>query len=290
MRVGNNILMPRGGKSSRGAGEDPPATPDSAQDQSVSPVLVEGVQIWLLFSADKTRDAVYIIGQQDIDRYVAIPGRVLPAAQAALKFFDGTHSLQWISDCLVREERKRVDLIPLYKLLAETGLITSPHGYTVKARDVEAMTLPVADLKISGIAEASAGVVRIAAPLFALLSCSLTIIGGSLYLLNLHTAGYANALHGPRSGAGHSILFLSLLFLSITLHECSHGIAASYFGLYPRRLRVYPDARSAGGGQSFLFVWPDPRGAVHVGFGVADDTRATVHLQAAVLQFHVRGL
>jgi Zn-dependent protease len=123
---------------------------------------------------------------------------------------------------------RKVDIALLYERLSRGGLILKPRPKYVARGDIESMSLTLLKIDIRPCFRMIAGLARSVAPLLAgfLLQCF-----DSAYARDALRFMYRNG--GVRTDIG---LYYSLLFCSFFCHEIAHGVAATYFGLVPRRL------------------------------------------------------
>lgn len=189
----------------------------------VRPQLVEGIGSWPLFPD------VYVIGSSVLDRYISVPAGKVSLVWEAVSFFDGSRSLDEISEIL-RARGCRVDVSGLYTRLAEAGLLI---GSTPR-REVARLGVEMFDIPIDRLLAPCLGIIgKLFLPLVWLTGLVMAV---AIVVLA------SGAVITPDGGTVSSVAGYAMvgggIFLSMFLHESAHAIAALRHGLVPNRLRI----------------------------------------------------
>ena len=201
-------------------------------------MAVPDLDIWTLYHRGASGAPVYILGSPAVDRFILIPGAAIKAVKPAVVLFDGMHSLDTIKRIMERQHKCAIDINHLYARLSVNGLIASPKPAYVEAGDIDSMSLKLVDVDIRPVFRIIEGFAVTAAPALAMLSFLLIVVGSILELMD-HSSSSQGALHMAihhQSLHRDIALYYILLFSSFIFHEFSHGLAATYFGLIPRKL------------------------------------------------------
>lgn len=212
-----------------------PSSPDAL------PRLVPGLSFWPLFPDDLAadgrlvREGVSILGSQELDRYVTIPNRKLPAIGKILGAVERSGSRQEIEDRL-RREGLEVDLVAFCDRLRTAGLVLDPDGRPVAAdSDLERNFVRLGSVSL-----------RRAAPLFLwagrncgwILALLVVSAGAVFWRGHISVARLAGTpFAGGLSLTGFLMRFL-VLAASFFLHELAHGVVAARFGKPPQKFEA----------------------------------------------------
>ena len=205
--------------------------------KSPLPTLLDGVDVWPLFPASGSREAIFLIGHKELDRYVTAPESKLPVVRQILTMLDGSHSLEEIDSYFLGEQRKVVRSEQLYRQLTEAGLMegsTAPEGDITKS-SLRLLSIPIAPLlkrstaippailsvaAVIGLAVILFGVWLTVGAWFTLLSPVRATWSGSTEFLTLEVFGK----------------YAAVCAASVLLHELAHALAGARFGLIANSL------------------------------------------------------
>ncbi|MEW6737332.1 MAG: M50 family metallopeptidase, partial [Acidobacteriota bacterium] len=192
----------------------------------------------MFYKGKNGQEDTYIIGSKDVDRYVVIPFSKLSIVKGLLSFFDGKHSINWIQDHYYTVERKSVDVMMLYKKLAEAGLIINAPLNMIKKGNIEKMSLKLLQLPAQQFFAALKFLATCRARAILILSLSVILIGTVLAVGNygLLLVPFSRAFNQTNSVT--PITYFILIFISFALHEIAHGLMAVRYGLTPARFEV----------------------------------------------------
>ena len=205
------------------------------------PKLVPGISSWPFFPEKLAADGsvvsegVSIVGSRELDRYVTVPNRKLPAIEKLLRAVAQGGSREE-AEARLRREGLQADVEEFCARLRTAGLVLGDDGTPVP---------PDSDLERNFVRVGSASL-RWAAPLFEWAGRHLVWILAALIALaavfllrggHVDLALLAEARHRELSLAG---LFKGALVLGVSffLHELSHGVVAGRFGMPPRKFEL----------------------------------------------------
>lgn len=109
------------------------------------PRLVEGTSAWVLFPPAGDKEAIYVVGSRERDRYLTVPESTLAAMNKVLACFDGTRSVSQIQQQACDLLRVRVDVPGLCEKLDEAGLLASAGD---RPGDVTRMSASLVDARL----------------------------------------------------------------------------------------------------------------------------------------------
>jgi putative peptide zinc metalloprotease protein len=204
----------------------------------ICPVAVPDLGIWTLYRRGPSGAPVYILGSPAVDRFILVPTPAITVVTAAVELFDGKHSIHRIKEIIQGRYACIVDIMRLYERLSINGLISSPKPAYVESGDIESMSLKLLTIDIRPLFQSIAGAAKTLAPFLALCSIVLILFGCYLELLGQPAPGHGalRVVLQHQKLTRDIPLYYFLLFCSFFFHEFSHGVAATYFGLIPRRL------------------------------------------------------
>jgi putative peptide zinc metalloprotease protein len=208
-------------------------------DRSIQPRLRDDVQRWLLFEHSRNGEAIYIYGSREMDRYVTVPGSKLNIVAAALSFFDGRHSIVWIEEHLRNTESRSIDVSRLYQQFSQNGLIADPPPPQLRKGDISRMSIPLFSIDVRKLFAALSRVDRLLFP-WAMLVSFVAALTGLIISVTQHrllalslTTRLIDLISGPNLAG-----WLTLLLVSVVLHEMAHGVVACHYGVVPRRFEA----------------------------------------------------
>lgn len=199
----------------------------------IRPQLVEDLDVWCLFPANKKRGSVYIIGNKELNRYITVPGHLVASVRAAFALFDGNHSLSSIETCLREQRHIQIDARKLCTLAADSGLLRTSERQA-RAGDIERISLPILDVPINRLSQQGHKAVRALVSLvFPITVAVLLWCAAESWIFPLMNHGYMLPGKAP---IGWLVTLISVA--SIAAHETSHALAAVYLGIKVRHLRI----------------------------------------------------
>jgi Zn-dependent protease len=205
--------------------------------QEICPKAVPDLGVWTLYKRGSSGTPVYILGSPQVDRFIVIPATAITIINAALLLFDGNHSIENITCIIQQRHARNVDIARLYERLSVNGLIARPRPKHVERGDIESMSLTLLNIDIQPCFRMIACRAKSLVPVLAILSAVLILAGLFVQCFDATYARDALRLMSRSGGIKTDILlYYSFLFCSFFFHELAHGLAATYFGLLPRRL------------------------------------------------------
>jgi Zn-dependent protease len=205
--------------------------------EEICPEAVPDLGVWTLYQRGPSGNPVYILGSPQVDRFILIPAAAITVINAVIPLFDGNHSIEAIARIIQQCYARKVDIARLYERLSVGGLILKPAPKFVERGDIESMSLTLMKLDIRPCFRMIAGHAKTLAPLLAVLSIVLIVAGLFVQCFDATYARDALRLASRRGGVRADIaLYYGFLFCSFFFHEIAHGLAATYFGLIPRKL------------------------------------------------------
>jgi Zn-dependent protease len=205
--------------------------------QSICPEAVPDLGIWTLYKRGYSGDPVYILGSPEVDRFILIPAGAITVIKAVISLLDGNHSIEQAESIIRQHYARKVDIGRLYKRLSVSGLILKPRPKYVERGDIESMSLTLMKMDIRPYFQRVTGLAKRLAPALAVLSIVLIVAGLLVQFFDTTVARDALRLTSRSGGVRKDIvLYYSFLFCSFFFHEMAHGLAATYFGLVPRRM------------------------------------------------------
>jgi Zn-dependent protease len=205
--------------------------------EEICPEAVPDLGIWTLYKRGSSGAPVYILGSPEVDRFVLIPTAAITVIQAVIPLMDGNHSIESIAHIIQQRYARKIDIARLYDRLSINGLILRPAPKSIERGDIESMSLTLLKLDIRSVFRRIRKVARALAPFLAVLSILLILAGVFVQCFDSTYAREAVKLTS-RNGKIRAdiVLYYTFLFCSFFFHELSHGLAATYFGLIPRKL------------------------------------------------------
>lgn len=199
----------------------------------VRPALIDDIGTWPLFPATSSSEAVHIVGNKKLNRFLTVGDALLPVVQQALRMFDGSCTLAQIEGQLRDDYGLRVDLTKLYRQLAASGLL---RGSETQAQmsDVDRMTLCLVDIPVERLSPAFYRVLKTVSTIVFPATVAFLLI--FLLALGFGWLGHATPVRGGSGQMG--LLWLAVLFVSVGVHELSHAMAAAHFGITILRFRI----------------------------------------------------
>jgi putative peptide zinc metalloprotease protein len=204
---------------------------------NICPESVPDLSVWTLYKRGASGTPVYILGSPQVDRFILIPGPSIPVVKAAIALFDGTRSIDEIASIIRQQHARKLDVALLYDRLSINGLIARPTPKYVERGDIEAMSLTLMTIDIRPFFRLISRLPKSITPALGVTSLLLIVVG---LCVQWFDGSYArSALHLTSRSAGLRMdvtLYYSFLFCSFFFHELAHGLAATYYGMVPRRL------------------------------------------------------
>ena len=198
------------------------------------------IRAWTFFPAKANQDSAYVIGSEECDRYIIVPGRRLSVVQAAIARMDGTRSADAVSMQILQGRGVRMDVADLCRKLDAAGLLTSSKP-AAKQGDIDKLSIRLGNVDISMVFRCFSKVTSVIPGWIVIGLCGLSVIG-ALALLAAMTIGLAVA-RSPMQGDLTAIHFAwslaGVLLGTVVIHESAHLIAASYAGLNRGRVNFY---------------------------------------------------
>lgn len=187
---------------------------------------------WRLF---QSRD-LYIVGSIAVDQYLIVPKEKLEITMDAIKLLDGTSSLEAIQRSFRAKWGKNVDFVSIFLKLREAGLVKTAQLGSRPASEILRNSIRLLNLHLSGITQLLASTSWAFAPLFLIPTTVLLAI--MLATFNFTALATLSGLAMNSKSIGQYVGIWVGLLLTAVIHELSHGVAASRFGLKPRSLTI----------------------------------------------------
>jgi putative peptide zinc metalloprotease protein len=214
------------------------ASNGAAASRSDRPRLREDVDAWTLFEGGAGREATFIVGSREQNRFLTVPQGKLALIRAVLARLDGTRTVSEIEQDVAAGAGKRVDVAQLCRRLAENGLLADAAASRVRKRHLERFSLKLFDLSVERL---FTSVERLGLGWVAWLawaSVPVAALGGVVAFRD----GLLGALLDGHVRSGTLAPGLSgsiaLVFLSFAGHELAHGVVALRYGVRPRQFEA----------------------------------------------------
>lgn len=203
------------------------------------PKVRPGIRAWTFFPATAKQDAAYVIGSEDCDRYIFVPGRRLDVVQMALKQLDGTRSADSVAAEILEERKVSMNVGDLCRKLDNAGLLTSSH-LPRKQGDIDKLSIRLGNFNLSVLLRWGSRVARFVPGKFLAVLCGLLIIS-ALAILAARFLGVVvrSPLHAPLTEIHFAWQLIAIVFVGLFIHESAHLLAASYAGLKEARGNFY---------------------------------------------------
>lgn len=202
---------------------------------SIKPKVINDIACYELFN--KKYDKIYSIGSKKLDRYFEVNESIKDAVFKAVKYFDGTHSIEEIDTLLRNKENLSFNIDHFYSLLKTTGLLENENENTVEKSEYEKSSLKLLEVDISkkqNIFEKLSVLIPI------IFISTLVLIPFSITSIISNIWCFVD-INNFKINGSYIIGFISVLiifFISILLHELSHGIIARKYGLIPKNFTI----------------------------------------------------
>jgi Zn-dependent protease len=201
--------------------------------QNAFPQVRPDIRAWTFFPATAKRDAAYVIGREDCERFIFVPGKRLDLVQTALSRLDGTRSPEAVATEILKQKRVRMDVSDLCGKLDTAGLLTSSNTHPVSKGDIDKLSIQLGNADLSWLLRWCTRLGRFLPAGVVVALFGLTIVS-ALAVLVARAAAWMTG-HSPV----HQDLveihlawnLIGILLGTIIIHEAAHLVAASYFGL-----------------------------------------------------------
>lgn len=212
----------------------------NSASRAICPKIADDLQTWEFFPASSNREAVFLVGSLQLDRYITVPQAKLSIITKMLSFFDGTHTIEDIEEHFVQSERKRVDVTGFYKTISETGLITSPTPNKIRNGDIEAFSIKLLGINVQPLFALLGRVTRIFFPVGFAATIVVVAIGFWALLSRPEMVlAYLRARYEATFfSTVDTVQYLVLMCLSFMLHEGAHGFVAAHYKLFAKRFEI----------------------------------------------------
>jgi putative peptide zinc metalloprotease protein len=214
------------------------ASSERAAAISSRPRLRADVEVWPLFEGGAGREATFIVGSREVNRFLTVPQGKLALVRQVLARLDGTRTVSEIEQGLAAAEGKRVDVAQLCRFLEENGLLAGAPASSIRKRHVERFSLKLFRLPVEGLFAALERLGLGWLTWLAWASVPIVALGGAVAFRD----GLMSALFDRhvRSGMLPSGLGLSvaLVLFSFACHELAHGVVALRYGVRPRQFEA----------------------------------------------------
>ena len=200
---------------------------------SSCPKVLPDVQFWTLFRGKVAGEDQAILGSRTVNRYLTVPNGSREIVQETLLLLDGKHSVSEIQDLLRLRFRREVPVAELCGKLGRQGLLQDSVVEEEQGFGFERLSLRLFTVQLDRYAWMDMRRIAWIVPWIAALALMLMVAAAGLSVAHhgFHMAEWSHAFVGRATiGRGH-VYALGLIAVSILLHELSHGLAASYFGL-----------------------------------------------------------
>lgn len=190
------------------------------QSASLPPRLLDDVSVWLFYPRAAGRDEIYIVGSITADRYLTVPGSMLPAVRAFIDQLDGRRSLDEARERM-RERGIEMDVEALHRKFVRAGLVLTRSNRPMG--DIQAASTELVRLPVDRLLRALSGFSRFGWPV--------TFLAAALIVTALTLAVFDPAfrrLTAKPAGLAEAVLIGTA---SVVFHELSHCYAASCRGI-----------------------------------------------------------
>lgn len=196
------------------------------------PVIVDDIKSSFLY--ENKEGSFYCIGSLSRDKYLKVPEDVLEYIMIFIKYLDGNNTLEQIKIKLMTEEKIDLDVDILFEELEKADLIVNNRNENeVEKGEFDKFFLKLINIPIGkyckNLDKLNRSYVKRA------FYVSEAIIIFSILIMVFNWSNFTtleNYFIHKSVGISVLISFPVLLF-SIVLHECAHGVVASYYGLKP---------------------------------------------------------
>jgi putative peptide zinc metalloprotease protein len=190
---------------------------------SAFPAALPGLSQHVLFRRGPGADT-WILGDVERDRYITVPGSVLPVLSRAATLLDGSRSPAAVREHIRGELGRDLDVDAFVQRLRAAGLLRDAPDSARTPGRLPALTL--ATIPLTGRGAGRGGRMGLALLLAG-------ICAAAALLLFLAQTGIAGEVQ-RRPG----LLLPAAVLASMLLHEAGHAVAAAWSGLRPRTLTV----------------------------------------------------
>ncbi|HZG41319.1 MAG TPA: hypothetical protein VEY93_00065, partial [Longimicrobium sp.] len=184
------------------------------------PAAVADLSQHVLFSR-KAGEDTWILGNVERDRYITVPGPVLPVLSRAAQLLDGSRSEETVQRQIREELGRDLDVKAFTQTLRSAGLLRSSPESLRKPGDLPAIT--IATLPLTRTSQKGATI----RPALLLVACAIPL---------LLTVAHTDILAAISGSPGVQMAVAALL--SMLLHEGGHAAAAVGAGLKPKSLTL----------------------------------------------------
>lgn len=210
------------------------------------PRLVPGISTWPFFpdrrdvEGNLVEDGTSIVGSLDLDRFITVPNRKMPAVEKLLRAVEHCRTPAEAA-AMLRRDRLEVDVRGFCAKLSNAGLVLDERGEPAKPdSDLERKFVRLASVSLRPLGPALAWTGRNVRVILAAIG---VLAAGLIWLGAFRGVDHLSRFvpeHGFRMAftPGEYMVGLLLLGGSFFLHELSHGVVAARFGLLPRRFEL----------------------------------------------------
>ncbi|PKM80387.1 MAG: hypothetical protein CVU88_04640 [Firmicutes bacterium HGW-Firmicutes-13] len=177
---------------------------------------------------------LYSIGNIDIDAYVMVPESKLKIVQYIISFFDGEHSIEWIENHVHDVKDIKTNVYRLYDKFSKRGLIVDPKPEVIERGEFRDHTVDLLSIdlknfyKIFNFSDRKWEVFLGATGGIIIVGLLLLFLNFDIILTPTPYLFYDSYLFGV-------LLLVPFIVISLLCHELGHAIAASKYGLKPKK-------------------------------------------------------
>lgn len=203
----------------------------------IKPKVVSDIKSYLLFE-NKNSDNIYCIGSLSIDKYIEVKESNKNAILLAISYFNGINTLEQIEEKIKVKNLFKLDVYELCTKLTNAGLIENPVNENESQKnELDRMGINIATFNLKNPHNI---LVKIASLQNVYIILGLIIILGSIPFLPgvIKDLMFINIYSTFNSSIISLLISLAITTLSVILHEMSHAVTATSYGLIPKRLKI----------------------------------------------------
>lgn len=197
------------------------------------PIVVDDIKASLLYETKEER--VYCIGSISKDKYVKLPEDILEYVMIFVQYLDGTNTIEQIHSKLLEKDKIDLDVKYLLDEFEKADLIiNNQNPDRIEKGEFDKFFYKIIDIPLGKYCayitnHLNRKIVNVA---FVLSMLAMLISIVTMAFRYRQFIVFGNYVIGGSIGASVSVA-LPILLISIALHECSHALAAAYYGLTP---------------------------------------------------------
>lgn len=199
---------------------------------SFKPIIIDDIDIWELFKSENS----YCIGSKSIDRYIKV-SKNRDLIYRFCKKLDGSYTIKELIQ-VYKKEGINIDVNKMVEILCRAGLIINIGDEYIDKNEMDKLAYKIFEVNIENKIKFFKKLSNVIFPYLFYITIFINFIA-AYYCIKYYKIFFELNIYNIRNSYDYGILILILaLSISLILHEISHGIIASRYGLIPQKAVV----------------------------------------------------